>query len=302
MGVLHSPARSIGSCIAGVERWEVWGPDASRIGCSTLQEPSTDPTRRAIIGTMTASSSARASGGGAATQAGMSYQTRVAAWFYVRMLAGVLSHEIGEAPNLSIRAVRCETDQPIDDVLVEFSDHSRVLIQVKHGLASIGTGKQSAFSTVLRQFVRQTVLRKATQPSAAETMLLVVDPTASGSIKNDLRSLFDRFALAPEGALDAIPTNAREQELRHNLDEAISREWQEVTGEAPSTSDVEDLLRRSRVRVLDVDPHGSDERAARDLLQTSALTDVSAVEAAWTFTVEYASQAIAAGGAVDRIT
>ena len=73
--------------------------------------------------------------GGAATQAGINYQNRVAAWFAVRVLAEVGAEPLEGLPTTStLEFLRCETEQPVDDLMVGTSDGGHLFIQVKRSL------------------------------------------------------------------------------------------------------------------------------------------------------------------------
>lgn len=78
---------------------------------------------------MTATNNA-AKEGGAAAQTGINYQNRVAAWFAFRVLA----EDAASRPwdfSASTDFLRCETEQPVDDLLLGLSDSGFVFAQVK---------------------------------------------------------------------------------------------------------------------------------------------------------------------------
>jgi hypothetical protein len=67
--------------------------------------------------------SSRHNSGGAATQAGIDYQNRVAAWMAVRILAEQdASPPWNLLDNVTLEFLRCETEQPVDDLLVGTSE------------------------------------------------------------------------------------------------------------------------------------------------------------------------------------
>src|SRR6267142_6884544 len=93
--------------------------------------------------------------GGAATQAGTDYQNRVAAWIAVRILAEQDASPPWDLPShVTLEFLRCETEQPVDDLLVGTSSNGHVFIQVKHTL-SLETSEDSDLASSLDQFVRQ---------------------------------------------------------------------------------------------------------------------------------------------------
>ena len=94
-------------------------------------------------------------GGGAATQAGTDYQNRVAAWYAVRILAERAATVPLDCPaTATSQFLRCETGEPIDDVLVGLSTTGYIFLQAKHKI-SLGTTSDSELAGVIDQFVRQ---------------------------------------------------------------------------------------------------------------------------------------------------
>lgn len=58
-----------------------------------------------------------------ATAAGVEFQTRVASWLAVRILAESGAQPLWDWPaHSSLKILRCETEQPVDDILVTTSD------------------------------------------------------------------------------------------------------------------------------------------------------------------------------------
>src|SRR5580693_7726300 len=94
-------------------------------------------------------------GGGSATHAGTDYQNRVAAWVGVRILAEQdASPPWDLASSVILDLVRCETSEPVDDVLVGTSLKGHAFIQAKHKL-DLGKTNDSELASVIDQFVRQ---------------------------------------------------------------------------------------------------------------------------------------------------
>jgi hypothetical protein len=93
--------------------------------------------------------------GGAAAQIGSRYEARVAGWYCVRMVAGASAQPPLQLPTgTRFRFVRSQTEAPVDDVLVETDQGGVIFVQVKSGLR-LGSGADSAFRSVIDQFIRQ---------------------------------------------------------------------------------------------------------------------------------------------------
>jgi hypothetical protein len=130
--------------------------------------------------------------GGAANQLGVGYQDRVAAWLCVRILAELEASPLwGWATNITLESLRCETEQPIDDIIVGTSHDGLVLINVKHSLDA-SQAKDSDFASVLCQFVRQFInsrqQTKGEHPfkSDRDRFVLITSSQSSKAIKKYL--------------------------------------------------------------------------------------------------------------------
>src|SRR5215472_5621932 len=102
-----------------------------------------------------ASDRTRGRSGGAAAQSGSRYESRVAAWYCVRMIAGSAAQPPLDLPTgTRFVVVRCQTEAPVDDVLVETSHSGFVFVQAKSGLR-LDRGTHSPLRSAIDQFVRQ---------------------------------------------------------------------------------------------------------------------------------------------------
>ena len=99
----------------------------------------------------------RRSGGGAATAGGMDFQHRVAAWVAVHILAEKDATPPWDLPTgTTLESLRCETEQPVDDLLVGTSTNGLVFAQIKRTLQlseSADSDLASALDQVVRQFI-----------------------------------------------------------------------------------------------------------------------------------------------------
>lgn len=94
------------------------------------------------------------SGGGAATAKGMVFQHRVAAWVAVQILAereAILPWDL--PARTTLEWIRCETQQPVDDLLVGTSENGLVFAQIKTKF-ELSKGKDSHLASAIDQFVR----------------------------------------------------------------------------------------------------------------------------------------------------
>src|SRR5262249_31887522 len=156
--------------------------------------------------------------GGVATHRGIEYQDRVAAWIAVRILAEQeASPPWGLPADVTLEFLRCETEQPVDDILVGTSGEGCVFIQVKHTL-TLERSADSSLASAVDQCVRQYI---AYQDAAAgrrpweraldvqrDRLVLVTGPGASASIRQHLPLILQRLHSPVSGlTIDDAATN-----------------------------------------------------------------------------------------------
>lgn len=90
-----------------------------------------------------------------AVGSGTEYQNRVAAWAAVRILAEqAATSPLDLGPSTTFDFLRCETLEPVDDLLIGLSNTGHAFLQAKHTIA-LGATADSDFVSVIEQFVRQ---------------------------------------------------------------------------------------------------------------------------------------------------
>ena len=230
-------------------------------------------------------------GGGAATQGGTNYQNKVAAWFAVRALAeqGACA-PWGLPVTATVDLLRCETTEPVDDILVGLSNEGHVFIQAKHTI-TFGTKKDSKIADVFDQFVRQYHSYDTTKAEptwarpldeARDRLILATTSGASTTITQGLPKLLDRLSkLAPKQPFNDAAASKIERKTLAVLKTHISRPWKRIKGTKPTTGEMSKLASLIRIQILDVDPGEQGEREALDLLQNTVLKSPTDSTAAW---------------------
>jgi hypothetical protein len=161
--------------------------------------------------------SSRRSGGNAAA-GGMAFQANVAA----HLSLGLLSErpvdqrlDLGDAKAVSIR---CETEAPVDDVLLETSQGGFVFVQAKTSI-DLSPQLSSGFGSAVQQAVRLWIAcsegkrgRRWDRPLdlTKDRILFAIGPTSAASISETLSVALQRYrdshsgdpTLAQAGALD----------------------------------------------------------------------------------------------------
>lgn len=231
--------------------------------------------------------------GGSAAHAGIGFQDRVAAWVAVRILAEAAA-PWDLSSGVTLEFLRCNTEQPVDDLLVGTSEDGVVLAQVKHRL-NLQSDPNSDLASALDQFVRQFLLCQRTAGSkpwehvleaGRDRLVLLVGPRSSGRIRYDLPSVLERMrSLTESQSLGDAATNDRERRVLETVWRHVERSWTTASGSTPSETDLRALLSLVRVQTLDVDAGGQDELSAKDLLCSSVLRNPEQADAAWTILV-----------------
>jgi len=254
----------------------------------------------------------QASSGGSAAAGGMDFQHRVAAWVAVYVLA-----EKAASPPWSLPAdtvlewFRCETEQPVDDLLVGTSGSGLVFSQTKRKLRLSSSQAGSDLASALDQFVRQfTTCRNKSGGShatdrpldpARDRLVLITSPGSSEPIRvhlpNVLRSVRN---LTPGQALDEAATADEERRALSVVREHIRKSWQALLNGEPSDEELRQLLSLIRVHVLDVDVGAPGEQEAKNLLRSVVLRDPDQADQAWTTLVTLCAGYAAQRSGADR--
>ena len=227
-------------------------------------------------------------GGGAATQSGTNYQNRIAAWLAVCILAEeAVSPPWNLAADVTLKFLRCETEQPVDDILVGTSQEGHAFIQAKHSL-SLTSSPDSELGKTINQFVRQFFAYRESggnrpweRPLDAvrDRLVLVTSPASSNSVTKDLYSVLEKFRHQfpeSETSLNKGETKAFDVIRNH-----IVAAWQSFKGCTPTDAELQEILRLIYVQTLDIDSGGNDEIYAKDRLRTGVLEDPVQSDLAW---------------------
>ncbi|MBZ0232825.1 MAG: ATP-binding protein [Deltaproteobacteria bacterium] len=249
-------------------------------------------------------------GGGSATTAGALYQSAASAWYCLGILA-----EQDFPPPLDLPAdatltfIRCETDEPVDDILAMTSHGGLIFAQAKHTL-SLESGSKSDIASALDQCVRQYLgNRSNAKPrrpwnrplvAATDRLVIVVGAQSSGPIKNDLPELFQNIRALAGRPLDDAAHNDDQRRALTVVREHCSEAWRKAAGSGPTDADLIEMLCLLRLQVLDVDADGADERLAKTILRTSILRDPTSDSSSWSLLGRFCEDLAAHRRGADR--
>ena len=214
-----------------------------------------------------------ARGGGNAAAAGITFQAGIAAHYGSALLGERMVDRPSGLGRAVPVAIRCETEAPIDDILIETSEGGFIFIQAK---TSIQFSRQldSPLGKTAEQFVRQWILcaagigsRRWDRPLAVEIdrFVLAVGSTSSATITQDLAA-----ALRANRTPGSAPLPDGQRESLDRFQALLDLAWQKVSGKQPSAGDLRALLCLVDIVVFDFD--GADRslvvEAMRDIVQT----------------------------------
>ncbi|MFU6377360.1 hypothetical protein ACM792_19445 [Metapseudomonas otitidis] len=186
-------------------------------------------------------------GGGAATNSGIDYQQRIAAFILAQMLSESSSYSaIGLSEGILVDEVRFETNNKIDD-LVLITDNGRVLIQAKRTL-SLSESIESEYSSVLKQFIGQYINDNQT----TDLFVLATSSRSSQRITKDLRKLTEAIRLNERGA-DENPLTEAERDVLKKTHHLMNHHYQSETRSPISDNDFKSILKRIRVSLIDIE-------------------------------------------------
>jgi hypothetical protein len=224
-------------------------------------------------------------------QGGARYQNQVTAWLAAKMLA-----ERSAAPILArgrLTYIAAESGEAVDDVLAGNDQGSFAFVQAKRKL-SLSTREGSDLESVVNQAVRQiaATVEPGKRPWSrtlnpnSDRVLLVTSSDSPATIRTHLRNALQRIGgLHPKQTIMDAAKNLQEEEALADLVTLLNREWEKVTGTAPTVDEQKFLLKLFDVEVLDPDDGETHESGAKADLAAFVLEDRSQEHLAWTFLV-----------------
>ena len=221
--------------------------------------------------------------GGKAEAVGADYETRAAAWYCVRMLAGSLAQLFSLPAGTTLTSVACQTGAAVDDVNARTSHDGVIYAQAKRTV-HLSEAPNSALVKALDQFVRQhkdcedkaSKYAPRTLDSSKDRLALVTRRAGGKKIIEILDRLLRAVRLdAAKNCLADAQNSAEEKEVAETVDRILCARWQAVHGTAPSPDQLAGLLRLIWVQHLDLEDGQVDAIAAQDALTASVLANAA---------------------------
>lgn len=241
------------------------------------------------------------SGGGRANSGGVDYQSRIAAYFCVKILA---EREIPPAWDLSLNealeTLEAETKNEIDDLLIRTSNNRKIFINAKHKLSNTSS-ETSELGKAINQLVNQ-FLKTLESNSQEDRLLLITSSNSSETIKVHLKNLLSRLHKSnSDQTLETIIRNEKEQDVLTNIKNHIVNFWSKLTNSYPTEGQIKNFLQAAWLEILDVDEGEIHEKDAKTWLNSLILQDNKA-ESAWNNLGFHCLTLNKLGGSADRRT
>lgn len=234
--------------------------------------------------------------GGAAAQAGLDYQNRVAAYLATQILAE--RRDLKNLPPGKPTFLRCETEEPVDDILLGTDKGGFAFIQVKRSV-TLNKGLTS-LSLVIDQFVRQYIVSSTYENQKQpwkrpldiqkDRLVLIVSPKASKAIKIDLADLLSRHGDYVQATSAPDVLYQKDASLLTSLKSLTDDAWNRALGKSPSEEDFAKFLKLIRILMLDVEPGESRESEAQLWLENSTVAKKDDRTAAWEALIRFSAQ------------
>lgn len=219
----------------------------------------------------------RATGGGAATNAGIDYQGSVAAWYMSKLLAeSGTTLPYGLSSDDKFTQIDFETDEPTDDINIKTYLGHNIYVQAKRSL-SLGPSDDSVLAKSLSQFVKQHL--KATSDNGYEAgkdwYVLAYSGTSPQTLDQAAEALNKLRGGTPADRLPVSEKNALDVVEGH-----IKRLLANESGVSPSEANVHEILKCLYFHKLDVLDNARDALVAQDILR-NILANTSQAALAW---------------------
>jgi hypothetical protein len=225
--------------------------------------------------------------GGYATQRGINYQNRVAAYFAACCLAELVP--LPEVSTSPLKSVRCETGEPLADILLTFEDESLVFVEVKRSQEFGPARMKPLVSHLIEQYLASLQGTSGGKfpwrrrlDAGRDRLLLVTSSDAPVRLTHHLSACLSRIhpESRPEN-LAAIPQNEAEKEAFESFLAVLNDAWKALLGEQVQDGQIVELLSLFRIAVLDVNAGEAGEQSAEHFLRQTVLAATDDAAQCW---------------------
>jgi hypothetical protein len=198
--------------------------------------------------------------GGAATAAGMDFQSRIAAVVLAHMLTNMRGLNIlGLEGEQTIESMGCETTNAIDDLRITTTD-GLIFVQAKRTI-SLSDRPESDFSSVIKQFAQQYLQRSA----GSEVYVLATTSDASSRITRELRKMTEAARLDKSWKWEGV-LNSSELNTLSITRTLIKRHLEELNTKVATDAQIREIFESILIGVVDIELNSLQEKALLVLL------------------------------------
>jgi hypothetical protein len=225
--------------------------------------------------------------GGFATQRGINYQNRIAAFFAASCLSESIA--VPGLPTSLVQNIRCETGEPLADILLTFESDGIAFIEVKRTIQLTSGRMKPVLSQVIQQYLvsdqgtssGKFPWRRVLDPTR-DRLMLITSSESPESVTKHLAACLER--IGPEAGpeiLPTIPKNGQETRAFRDFHALALEAWQELMGAVPPLDKVVRLYSLFRIGFLDVNPGEADEQHGQTFLANAVLSNPQDSSKAW---------------------
>jgi len=202
--------------------------------------------------------------GGQATNSGIDYQQRIAAWCLINQYSefdiSIFFDQMDE--ELIIKKTQFETNQPIDDLNLICKNYHTIFLQIKRSL-SLSTRDTSDFYKTMNQFVQEFIKNENTQ----NIFGLITTNDASSKITNDLKKIVVSVKLNTDAFKDN-PLNESEKDTMQKVESTFNAIYENEKGTKPSKETFIGFIKRIIIGIIDIESGHPVEIATLMLLKS----------------------------------
>lgn len=200
----------------------------------------------------------------------------------------------GLGTDVAAAQIWLETDEPLDDVKIVDVLGSSLLIQAKRTLDA-GAVAKSEFAKVCDQLVR------AHRDGPADSRFSIVVGRETGHpIATRLAAVLKRSHAQPPSAPPRHLAPSKDEKRIYDTFVGHLRRAARNHGQPADAAELRAILRRTEIRVLDVEPGGESEHYAIRALERDVVLDAGQASAAWSALLEVSGELARARSHTDR--
>ncbi len=202
--------------------------------------------------------------GGQATNSGIDYQQRIAAWCLINQFSkfdiSIFFDQIDE--KLVISKTLFETSEHIDDLNLICDNHKTIYLQIKRSI-SLSTRDSSDFYKTIKQFVQEFTKNEKTQNYFG----LITTSDASSKIINDLKKIVASIKLSSDSFKDN-PLNKSEKNTLDQFKSLFNIIYEQLTKNKATQESFNAFSKRIFIGVIDIEAGHTVEIASHILLKS----------------------------------